>query len=164
MHARGSWRSTHVASVWTMLKLEDNTDFDSASAEVPANSRGMRRWLVESPALKTFFSVVIPVSAAVLSGSFIVEISGASGLQWTSFYQSKSFYGLVVLSVLMYFYNRLLYTHENQAKRFLDSDYCIAYMRSKCLPEAADRYRELIRTGGGGELRKAMEELEEILR
>lgn len=119
--------------------------------------------LLESPLIKTGFSVVIPIATGILSGTFIVEITGTTGLDWSSFYTSQSFYGLVLICLFMLIYNRACYKHEKEILQFLDADYCIAYMRSKCLPEAADRYKELIRSGQGGELEMAMEELERIL-
>ena len=121
-------------------------------------------FVLESPGLRTFFSVIIPVASGILSGSFIVEITGSNSLEWSTFYTSYSFYGLGVLCLVMYIYNRLCYQHEKMIDRFLDDDYCIAYMRSQFLPEAAKRYKERIRSGDGGEMQKAMEELKEILR
>ena len=118
---------------------------------------------LESPGWKTFFSTVIPICSGVLSGTFVAEISGPNGFVWRSFYLTKSFWALVVLSLLMYFYNRMVYLHEREIKRFLDNDYCKAYMRSKCLPEVAEKYKQLIRDGRGGELKRAMEELVQIL-
>lgn len=120
--------------------------------------------LLESPGLKSLFSVVIPIITGILSGTFIIEITTSQGLRWLSFYQSLSFYGLLFLVVVIYFYNRAVYVHEREIKQFLDNDFCIAYMRSKCLPEAAERWKELIRNGMGGELRQAMDELKKILR
>jgi hypothetical protein len=40
----------------------------------------------------------------------------------------------------------------------------MAYMRSKCLPEAAEQYKLLIKNGTGGELKQAMDELKKILK
>jgi hypothetical protein len=124
----------------------------------------IREGILESPGLRTFFSAVIPILAGVLSGIFVLEITTATGVAWGAFYKARSFYGLVVLSFVIYRYNRELYLYEREVQRFLDADYCIAYMRSKCLPEAAERYKELIRTGYGGQLQQAMEELMRILR
>ena len=104
------------------------------------------------------------MASGVLSGSFIVEITGSNGLEWNTFYTSYSFYGLGFLCLVMYIYNRWYYQHEKRVDRFLDDDYCRAYMRSQCLPEAAKRYRERIRSGDGGEMQNAMEELEKILK
>lgn len=48
--------------------------------------------------------------------------------------------------------------------RFSDNDYCMAYMRSQCLPEAAEQYKRKIRDGEGGELKQAMDELKKVLK
>ena len=121
-------------------------------------------FLFESPGWKTFFSVVIPIIAGILSGNFVAEISGSSGLKWSAFYRAKSFYGLIFLVAVIYFYNRGLYRHETEITRFSDADYCIAYVRSKCLPEAAEKYKQMIRKGQGGELLQIMVELKKSLK
>lgn len=113
---------------------------------------------------KTFFSVIIPIFTGILSGLFVAEISSATALNWTKFYHAKSFYGLLLIVVIIYFYNRALYNHETSITRFSDTDYCLAYMRSKCLPEAAEKYKEQIRKGEGGELLQIMTELKKSLK
>lgn len=120
--------------------------------------------LLESPGWKTFFAVVIPLAVGVLSGTFVVEISMGGLLDWAGFYRARSFYGLLAMVVLSYVYNRAAYLYAREVERFLDDDYCRAYMRSKCLPEAAERYKELIRSGDKGELVSAMREFEKILK
>ncbi len=124
----------------------------------------LREYVIKSPAPRTFFSAVLPIFAGVFSGSFILEITTSKGLAWGTFYRTYSFYALFVLSLCIYWYNRQLYLYEREVRNFLDDDYCIAYMRSKCLPEAAERYRELIRNGVGGEFKQAMDELRKILK
>jgi len=120
--------------------------------------------LLESPSWKTFFSVIIPAITGIMSGLFIAEISGPSGLKWSSFYHTRSFYGLLIIFVIIYLYNKTLYNHETAIDRFSNDQYCLAYMRSKCLPEAAENYRKKIREGQGGELTQVMEELKESLK
>jgi hypothetical protein len=120
--------------------------------------------LLESPGWKTFFSVVIPAIVGVLSGTFVAEISDAGSLDWSVTFRAKSFYGLLAMAFLSYLYYRALYLYEREVLRFLDDDYCRAYMRSKCLPEAAERYKASIRSGDKGELVSAMKELEKILK
>jgi hypothetical protein len=120
--------------------------------------------ILESPGWKTFFSVVIPVVVGVLSGTFVAEITTSNALNWSAFYKAKSFYGLLTMAAISYFYNRAIYIYERNVERFLDDDYCRAYMRSKCLPEAAEKYKELIRSGEKGELASAMRDFEKILK
>lgn len=124
----------------------------------------IRPTILESPGWKTFFSSVIPIVVGVLCGIFVTEITTVDGLDWKLFYKAKSFYGLIAISVAVYAYYRAVYLYEKDVEKFVDDDYCRAYMRSKCLPEAAERYKEKIRNGEGGELEEAMKEFERILK
>jgi len=124
----------------------------------------IRALIVESPGWRTLFAFIVPVVSGVLSGVFVSEITQDAQIVWAEFYKAKSFYGLLALSWLTYAYNKAIYVHEREVSRFLDTDYCTAYMRSKCLPEAADRYKKLIRSGDGGELKQAMDELKKVLK
>lgn len=120
--------------------------------------------ILESPGFRTLFGAVIPTLSGVLSGTFVFEITTPAGLDWQACHKAWSLYGLVVLCYLSYWYYRELLKFEREVQRFLDDDYCIAYMRSRCLPEAAARYQELIRAGNGGELKQAMDEIKKVLR
>ena len=120
--------------------------------------------IFESPGWKTFFSSVIPVFSGLFSGTFIFEITTSKRINWKIFYKAKSFYCLVFLVLVIYVYNRSLFLYKKKTLRFLDDDFCLAYMRSKCLPEAAEKYKDLIRNGKGGELKQAMDEMKKILK
>jgi hypothetical protein len=124
----------------------------------------IRALIIESPGWRTVFAFIVPLVAGILSGIFVSEITHSSEIAWKEFYKAKSFYGLLALSLCMYFYNKAIYLYEREISRFLDADYCTAYMRSKCLPEAAERYKKLIRSGDGGELKQAMDELKKVLK
>jgi len=120
--------------------------------------------IVESPSWRTFFSFVIPLLTGVFSGALVTEITVNGIVAWKKFYTANSFYALVVLSVCTYLYNKSVYLFEKQVSKFSDTEYCTAYVRSKCLPEAAEKYRQLIRSGNGGELKQAMDELKKVLK
>lgn len=124
----------------------------------------LKMLMIESPGWRTFFAFIVPLAAGVLSGVFVSVITQVSDIIWADFYKSKSFYGLLFLSFGTYIYNKAIYLHEREVSRFLDTDYCTAYVRSKCLPEAAERYKKLIRSGAGGELKQAMDELKKVLK
>ena len=121
-------------------------------------------FVVESPGLRTLFFAVFPILFGIFAGTFVFEITTPSGLAWVTFYKSRSLYCLLALTIAFYWYSRKVYLHDRELSRFLDADYCTAYMRSKCLPQAAERYKELIRNGNGGELQQAMTELRKILK
>lgn len=124
----------------------------------------LREHILQSPGVRTLLSAVAPIITGLLSGTFVLEITTTSGLAWLLFYKTFSFYALCAVCAVIYWYNRALYLYEREVHRFLEPDYCIAYMRSKCLPEAAERYKVLIRNGEGGELKQAMDELRKILK
>ena len=119
--------------------------------------------LIESPGCKTFFSVILPLVAGLLSGIFVYEISDSNGISWIKFYKSWSFYGLLILIFLIYVYNRALYRRERDIMLFSDTSYCLAYARSQLLPEAIERYKEMIRSGSGSEFIQITTELKESL-
>ena len=110
------------------------------------------------------FSLIWTVASGVLCSAFIVEISDSSGLHWSRCLQAPTFYALIGLSILVFLHTRAIYQHETSVERFLDDSYCKAYMRSQCLPEAAQKYKELIRSGQVGELEKAMNEFRRSLK
>ena len=126
--------------------------------------RDRRQRLLESPGWKTLVLSACTAATGVLSSALIVQISTTGGLAWRSFYKSSACYGLVVLILFLYWFQRTVYRHETRIRQFLDTDFCIAYMRSKCLPEAAERYKALIRSGDVGELERAMDELKKVLK
>jgi len=128
------------------------------------NCNELLDYFFESPGLRTFFSVLNNILAAILAGIFVVEITVNNSIDWKLFYKTKSFYALIILTVIIFWYNKSSFNYEREIQKFIDKEYCIAYMRSKCLPEAAKQYRKLIKEGKGGELSQAMKELKEILK
>jgi hypothetical protein len=125
--------------------------------------REFATWVVTSPGVKTSASVSNAIICGILTGAFVAEISGPAGLQWGTFYWRKSFYALLLVGLLTYFFNLMVYKYEKDILRFADREYCLAYMRSRCLPAAAERYTAMILSGNGGELETAMEEIRRIL-
>jgi len=126
--------------------------------------RQLWRLVLVSPEWKLGLSLLWTVGSGVLASALVVEISTPRGLQWSRVPSAPSFYALVGLAVIVFFYSRAVYQHETTVERFRDDDYCKAYMRSQCLPEAAERYRKAIRDGEIGELEKAMSEVRRTLR
>ncbi len=120
--------------------------------------------IIESPTWRTVFGFILPVLAGLFSGVFTTEITDSTGIHWGIFYSTSSFYVLIALSAILFFYNRALFMYDRELMKFSDSEYCRAYMRSKCLPEAAEMYKRRIREGNFGELSQAMDELNKVLK
>ena len=123
-----------------------------------------RKWLFVTPAAKTVAGVTFTIIASVFAGTFVAEISTPFGLDWRHCYNTTSIYILACLSILQYIYQKALYTHERSILNFLDNEYCKAYARSECIPEAIKQWKAKIKDGQGGELEKAMKELEKVLK
>jgi hypothetical protein len=120
--------------------------------------------LLNSPGWRTVASVVSLLVSGILTSAFVAEITTSQGLAWRTAPERVSFYLLVGFGCISFAYNRAVFRYDTRVERFLDDDYCKAYMRSQCLPEAARRYQELIRAGDVGELRRAMDEVKRILK
>jgi hypothetical protein len=124
----------------------------------------LRRFLVELPTAKALIPAMLAAATGVLSGTLVTEITTPAGLAWSQVYKTYSLYGLLLLTMVQVAYSRLIYETERDILRFSDSEFCVAYLRSKCLPEMAARYQEIIRTGEGGEFKRAMDEIREVLK
>jgi hypothetical protein len=107
----------------------------------------LKKKLETSPLFKTIIGVFSLVIFSVLSGAFTTEISIDGNLEWSTFYKARSFYGLMLSSILMYFYFRLQFSFDQNVTKFQDDEYCKAYMRKECLPEAAKKINTLIKDG-----------------
>lgn len=128
------------------------------------DAQKIEKLLFESPGAKAFINVILPIMSGFFSGVFTAQITGAKGLEWWRWYEAWGVYALIAILVILFFYTRASYRKEARVLDFADADYCIAYMRSKCLPEAAEKYKEIIRTGNGGELMQVMTELKKSLK
>jgi hypothetical protein len=124
---------------------------------------GLRHKLYSSPSARTAASIFSAVGIGVFSNTLVAEITTPSGIKWTLFYSTISFCVVVVLSILTFLYNRWLYLYESDIQNFRDIEFCMAYARSRLLPEHIERYRQQIRNGQMGDFRAAMDELRDAL-
>lgn len=170
-------RSSRVATALAATypnenRLRSTSDAPSLIADVRRQSVAtfimaltkLKELVLEAPLTRALFHVLSNVAIAVFSGAFVFQISTPAGLEWHDFYRQTSFYGLLITAAAIYWYNKAIYQLDKDVLRFADSEYCIAYVRSKCLPDAAEQYRIAIRTGNKGELSNAMRELKRVLK
>jgi len=123
------------------------------------------RLLQRSPTLKASIPALLSAGIGVLTGTLVVQITSTNGvLIWKYLFRSSSFYGLALVVLAQILLSRSVYISERNILRFADNEYCIAYLRSKCLPEAAAKYQEMIKNGDGGDFKRAMDEIAEILK
>lgn len=120
--------------------------------------------LLDSPGWRTFVYCTFSAVSGVLSGTFVAEITTTTGLDWSLSPKTYSLWALAITTGAQSIYARAVYKREASIEDFKDRAYCVAYMRSKCLPEAAEKYKEVIRSGNVGELEKVMSEVEKVLK
>lgn len=128
---------------------------------MPINIR-MRR-LMESAWAKTLGFFVSVVLTGLLASSFVAEFYFQDRPIYKFFYHSWSFYGILGILLIAFFYYRFLEQHDKQIGLYKDEDYCMAYLRRECLPAYAESLRTSIRNGTVSEdlkdLRKIHKEL-----
>ncbi len=117
------------------------------------------------PIIKTIVFILSVVVSGVLCSGFILEISNGSSLIWSNFYKVKTFYLILLLSVIIYFYNKFIYKTEMNILKYVDNDYCRAYIRSQCIPEIVEQYKKSIHNGkNSSELKEYHSELKRLLK
>ncbi len=119
-------------------------------------------FIITSPLIKTIIFVFSTIVSGILAAAFIFEISPSGKINWTLYYRVSSFYLIIFWVILIAVYNYIIYKREIDILRFKDEEYCIAYIRSQCLPEIASKYRELVKSGNMRELKDIVVEIKRI--
>jgi len=104
-------------------------------------------YIRDLPEVRTGIFILSVLLSGILCSGFITEITVNGKLEWSSFYQTTTFWILCVYTILLYLYNRFIYLHEKNILKFLDDDYCKAYIINQCLPEITERYKKDIKDG-----------------
>lgn len=110
----------------------------------------MQKWIeniIKYPEVKTVVFVFSVIISGVLCSAFVTEITVDGVLNWSLFHKATSFWIVLAYSILIYLYNRIVYKYEKNVLRFLDDDYCVAYIRQQCLPELVEKYKKDLKLG-----------------
>jgi uncharacterized membrane protein YfcA len=124
----------------------------------------LKQRIADAPLAKALIPALLSAGIGVFSGSLVTEITVASELRWAEVPQTLSFYMLLVLTAAQIIFSRWVYEMDRDVMRFSETTYCLAFIRSRLLPEVAIRFGEQIRNGQGGELKRAMDEVREVLK
>ena len=104
-------------------------------------------YIRDLPEVRTGIFILSVLLSGILCSGFITEITVNGKLEWFTFYRTTTFWLLCVYTILLYMYNRFIYLHEKNILKFLDDDYCKAYIINQCLPEITERYKKDIKDG-----------------
>lgn len=100
-----------------------------------------------SPEIKTLIFILSVLISGILCSGFITEITKDGKLDWTAFYNAVTFWLLIGYSFVIYLYNRFIFKFEKNILKYLDENYCKAYIVNACLPEITERYKQDLRSG-----------------
>lgn len=121
-------------------------------------------YIVRSPLIKTFIFVISTIISGVLSAAFIFEISPLGKINWVLSYRVVSFYLIIFWVIIITIYNYLVCKKEIDILKFKDEEYCMAYIRSQCLPEIASKYKESVKIGNMRGLKDILAEVKRIIK
>ncbi len=118
-----------------------------------------------SPEIKTLIFILSVLFSGILCSGFITEITLEGKLNWALFYKTVTFWLLIGYSFFIYLYNRFIYRFEKNILKYLDENYCKAYILNACLPEITERYKQELRSGKKtSEMIDISKELKRLLR
>lgn len=118
-----------------------------------------------TPEIKTIIFILSVLISGILCSGFIAEITKEGELDWTIFYKAATFWLLIGYSFIIYLYNVFLYRFEKNILKYLDKEYCKAYILNACLPEITERYNQDLRSGKKtSELIDISKELKKLLK
>ena len=100
-----------------------------------------------SPEIKTLIFILSVLVSGILCSGFIAEITKEGKLDWATFYKTITFWLLLGYSFVIYLYNRFIFRFEKNILKYLDENYCKAYIINACLPEIAERYKQDLKSG-----------------
>jgi len=104
-------------------------------------------YIKDLPGVRTGIFIFSVILSGILCSGFITEITINGKLEWSNFYKAITFWILSGYFIILYLYNRFFYRHENDTLKFLDENYCRAYIIAHCLPELVEKYNQELRAG-----------------
>lgn len=105
------------------------------------------RKILESPLGRTIGFAGSVLLSGVMCSAFVTEITVNGQLAWNICYTKRTFWILILMFVVYLLYSIFIYRNELRREAFSDDQFCREYLRSTCLPEFANKLKELIRRG-----------------
>lgn len=105
------------------------------------------RKILESPLGRTVGFAGAVLLSGVMCSAFVTEITVDGKLAWDICYRKPTFWLLILMIAVYLLYSIFIYRNEKYREDFADDQFCREYLRSTCLPEFANKLKELIRRG-----------------
>jgi ABC-type bacteriocin/lantibiotic exporter with double-glycine peptidase domain len=120
--------------------------------------------LFQKPIIKVIINNMFPIIMGVIGGLYTTTITDNSIIDFKSSFKKPIFYILIVMLFVNFTYNYVVYRYEKSLSRFIDDEYCMAYMRSQLIPEFADSYKVRIKNGEITDLEEIMKNFKKALK
>ena len=117
----------------------------------------------QKPWPKAIISILTPIIIGIISSIFITEITTHDGIKIATSISKISFYILLVLIIITFVYNLLIFKYEKTKPNFETKLNCITYIRSQMLPEIVGESVKKIKNGEINDLEKNMEKFKRML-
>jgi hypothetical protein len=129
-----------------------------------ANVTDLRECFYQSPGLKTAISILLTVSGGFFTSTLSTEITTTAGISWTVAPTTASFWLLLAICIITYFFHKFMHSYEHGIQAFQDTEYCIAYARSQLIPTQIEAYKKEIESGNLDQFEDAMTKIKESLK
>ena len=96
-------------------------------------------FFLSKPLAKTIVFAISVILSGILCSTFVAEITTPDGLQWGAFYRKWSFWAIVVFLIVVFLYNRFIYRVEKSVEKFMDDNYCKAYIIRSCMQDIVEK-------------------------
>jgi hypothetical protein len=127
-------------------------------------SKALRDRVYRSPGIKTAISIVVSVSGGIFSNTFVTEMTTPNGIYWGSFYNTFSFWALLLVCLFTFVFHRFMHAYETEVSAFKDADFCMAYARSQLIPAQVHASKQAIGRGDVAEFKAAMKQIKDALK
>ena len=106
-------------------------------------------FFLSKPLAKTIVFGISVFLSGILCSAFVAEITTKDGLLWGDFYKKWTFWFIVLYLLLVFSYNVFIYRAEKSVEKFMDENYCKAYVIRSCMQDIVEKAKDEINSTKG---------------
>ena len=117
----------------------------------------MKKMFLRNPWIRSIIPLLLMGVASVSGNTLVVEISNGNKVFWSEMPLKGSFYILLISTLLLGFYQFLIFRYDTSITKGYTAKQYEAAIRNKIAEDVADRSKKLIRDGEIEQLEKETE-------
>ena len=114
----------------------------------------MKKMFLRNPWIRSIIPLLLMGVASVSGNTLVVEISNGNKVFWSEMPLKGSFYILLISTLLLGFYQFLIFRYDTSITKGYTAKQYEAAIRNKIAEDVADRSKKLIRDGEIEQLEK----------